>query len=114
MRFDLEDKKKISLLCDLLKTFMSGRSSVLFVWHRSEGWAILQNQEYLDNLDSSNMVNLCNVKSHFFSHMSAENREFLCFELDVTNFVRVLKSIKKQIKRMMWHVFNINETTNQA
>lgn len=41
MRFDLEDKKKISLLCDLLKAFMNGKSNVLFVWHRNEGWAVL-------------------------------------------------------------------------
>ncbi|KAL4487453.1 hypothetical protein ABPG72_006973 [Tetrahymena utriculariae] len=114
MKFDLEDKKKISLLCDLLKAFMSGKSNVLFVWHRNEGWAVLQNQEYLDNLDCSNLVNLCHIKTHFFSHISYESNEFLCFELDVTNYVRVLKSIKKQIKRMIWHIYNIDEAQNKA
>lgn len=106
MRFDLEDKKKINLLCDLIRAVSNGRSNVVFVWHRTEGWAVLQNQEYLNNLDGSNLVNLCSIKPHFFSHVSPQNRDFVCFELDVSNLARVLKSTKKNIKRMVWNIFD--------
>ena len=47
----------------------------------------------MGNLDSSNMVNMCHVKPSFFEHLGADNEEFICFEVDLTNYARVLKNI---------------------
>jgi len=85
---------------------------VLLVWHRTEGWAILQNPEYLDNLDSSNMVNLCLIRSHFFGHVVGEGKEHMCFELDISSLSRVLKSVKYAIKKMVWSATLIQGNNN--
>ena len=41
MRFDVVDKKKIGIMCDIIRGFVFGKSTVLIAWHRREGWSIL-------------------------------------------------------------------------
>ena len=41
MRFDIEDRRKIALMCDLIRAMVGGKSTVVFAWHRTEGWSML-------------------------------------------------------------------------
>ncbi|EAR82505.1 hypothetical protein TTHERM_01123880 (macronuclear) [Tetrahymena thermophila SB210] len=105
MIFYLEDNKKWSQLMHFFKTCISGNSNICFMWNNIHGWLLMQNSEYLNNLDSDHLVLLSYFRMNYFSSF-INNRDLgienATFEMDITRIYQSLKSIRKSTKKVMF------------
>ncbi|KAL4432770.1 hypothetical protein ABPG74_011591 [Tetrahymena malaccensis] len=114
MIFYLEDNKKWSQLMHFFKTCISGNSNICFMWNNIHGWLLMQNSEYLNNLDSDHLVLLSYFRMNYFSSF-INNRDLgienATFEMDITRIYQSLKSIRKTTKKVM---FSLQRKENQT
>ncbi|KAL4479189.1 hypothetical protein ABPG72_009019 [Tetrahymena utriculariae] len=114
MIFYLEHNKKWSQLMHFFKTCISGNSNICFMWNNIHGWLLMQNSEYLNNLDSDHLVLLSYFRMNYFSSF-INNRDLgfenATFEMDITRIYQSLKSIRKSTKKVM---FCLQRKDNQS
>lgn len=95
MIYYLENNKKLYQLMCFLKTCLNGNQNVCFMWNKTYGWLMMQNIEYLNNLDSNHLVLMSYFKMDYFSSFMKSpelNLDTATFEIDITNIYKGLRS----------------------